>query len=376
MRRIQQPRHGVPHHGPRNPPPDHIRRVQFPISLHDLLLYYTIDGCFGNLGADHHFAHVAAGSTAAVRCCKPDGAISYILVRERTATVTRRTDPLLYDEAVNACEGHQSGWRLCTRGELESRVCCGTGCGHDGRPTWILNPSATAFPSRTPTDTLSALITILLRWTHPTRPLHDAVTTQGLNATAISAPTQTATETCRTSDDRVRKPRPRMASVHKGRARQQALLRDGPGCGNDGRATWVYNPSVTAHPSKSPMTSSPTKKGGYYTVDGCTGRLGDDHHFAEVPAGTKAAVRCCDASGTSCESDLGPSADCHHAVTYDEATNECANHASGWRLCTRGELDSRLCCGTGCGNDGRPTWVYNPGTTASPSATPSTSGPT
>eukprot|EP00662_Eupelagonemidae_sp_cell21_P056802 gene56802-biopygen38262 len=59
-----------------------------------------------------------------------------------------------------------------------------------------------------------------------------------------------------------------------------------------------------------------------------------------------AAARCCNDAGTECESDLGANSDCHREVSYDKAMNECANHGNGWRLCTRGELDSRLCCGT------------------------------
>eukprot|EP00662_Eupelagonemidae_sp_cell21_P057481 gene57481-biopygen20700 len=78
-----------------------------------------------------------------------------------------------------------------------------------------------------------------------------------------------------------------------------------------------------------------------------------------------AAARCCNAAGTECESDLGADKDCHSSLSYDAASSVCESHASGWRLCTKGELESKLCCGTGCGHDGRHAWVYNPSVTYS-----------
>eukprot|EP00121_Abeoforma_whisleri_P012096 Awhi_evm1s11165 len=46
---------------------------------------------------------------------------------------------------------------------------------------------------------------------------------------------------------------------------------------------------------------------------------------------------------------------CFNAEMHDQAEALCAN--VGMRLCTVNELDSGLCCGTGCNHDNRKTWT-------------------
>jgi len=69
-----------------------------------------------------------------------------------------------------------------------------------------------------------------------------------------------------------------------------------------------------------------------------------------------AAVRCCSMDGKKCESsEIG----CPTGKTYSEALSICK--LSGLRLCTKDELHSGVCCGTGCQFDNARVWSSNVG---------------
>ena len=72
----------------------------------------------------------------------------------------------------------------------------------------------------------------------------------------------------------------------------------------------------------------------------------------------EAAVRCCSLSGISCITPGGHDAEqyggCLEKTTFEEAEGKCAS--INMRLCTLEELESNLCCGTGCEFDMKPTW--------------------
>ena len=71
----------------------------------------------------------------------------------------------------------------------------------------------------------------------------------------------------------------------------------------------------------------------------------------------EAAVRCCSLEGISCITPGGNNADQYGEclkTTFEEAEGKCAS--INMRLCTPDELESNLCCGTGCGFDRTPTW--------------------
>ena len=71
-----------------------------------------------------------------------------------------------------------------------------------------------------------------------------------------------------------------------------------------------------------------------------------------------AAVRCCSLSGISCITPGGHNAEqygeCLKTATFEEAEGKCAS--INMRLCTLEELESNLCCGTGCEFDMKLTW--------------------
>jgi len=96
-------------------------------------------------------------------------------------------------------------------------------------------------------------------------------------------------------------------------------------------------------------------------VDGCYDRGADPHRVvAHVSDGRTAAIRCCSHAGDTCTTmDLGGG--CQEEVLFATAVNEC--EANGMRLCTQTEIETRVCCQTGCGFDSDQIWVA-PGLTS------------
>eukprot|EP01060_Flectonema_neradi_P021719 TRINITY_DN295_c0_g1_i6.p1 TRINITY_DN295_c0_g1~~TRINITY_DN295_c0_g1_i6.p1 ORF type:complete len:711 (+),score=156.58 TRINITY_DN295_c0_g1_i6:68-2200(+) len=74
-----------------------------------------------------------------------------------------------------------------------------------------------------------------------------------------------------------------------------------------------------------------------------------------APMKSSAAVRCCSTDGSTCTS-LSPNSNtCLGEVSsYDEAEAICTS--INMRTCTRSEVASDLCCGTGCGYNLKPVW--------------------
>jgi len=95
----------------------------------------------------------------------------------------------------------------------------------------------------------------------------------------------------------------------------------------------------------------------YTMVDGCTTQNAQVERavVSEFDDAT-ASVRCCSISGDTCDSDHLDGG-CQSDKTYVEATALCA--ANGERLCTEVEIDSQLCCSTGCNFDGHQVWVLH-----------------
>ena len=94
----------------------------------------------------------------------------------------------------------------------------------------------------------------------------------------------------------------------------------------------------------------------YYVDDGChsEGSTPDDiagFYQSETSTGF---VRCCSDDATSC-STISNCRDPSDLVTYAEAATKCA--AKGQRLCTKDELLSDVCCGTGKKCDSYGVWT-------------------
>ena len=95
----------------------------------------------------------------------------------------------------------------------------------------------------------------------------------------------------------------------------------------------------------------------YWVDDGCESEgdnTADDITGFYQSKSNTAFVRCCSNDGTTCQtvSNCGNTLD---ATTYDEAAEECA--AIDLRLCTKDELLTHVCCGTGGSCDSAGVWT-------------------
>jgi len=116
----------------------------------------TSDGCLtsnANQNGEHPTTFVNSNdpaTTAAVRCCSSDGSscttqdlpgsiAADVIAPDGTdvGSVEACRQDVSYFEARGICE--EAGLRLCSSGELDSGVCCGTGCWHDHRAIWTSN---------------------------------------------------------------------------------------------------------------------------------------------------------------------------------------------------------------------------------------------
>lgn len=104
---------------------------------------------------------------------------------------------------------------------------------------------------------------------------------------------------------------------------------------------------------------SETKEGltSVWAVEGCTKEKDHkpiDHLSRGLQLDGKAAVRCCQHStgNLQCASSV---INCPMGKTYVEGKKICEDH--GMRLCTKDELESNVCCGTGCNFDSWLIWT-------------------
>ena len=93
----------------------------------------------------------------------------------------------------------------------------------------------------------------------------------------------------------------------------------------------------------------------YYVDDGCKTEYDnnpDDIVGSFQSKSFLAGVRCCTISGSACVTPV----DCtFQATTYDYAVSVCTQ--IGYRLCTKDELLSAVCCRTGGDCDNFPVWT-------------------
>ena len=117
-------------------------------------------------------------------------------------------------------------------------------------------------------------------------------------------------------------------------------------------------------PSPTPPQPTPPPTALHYAVDGCIG--GDGLMGAVCPATDSAAIRCCTNAGDCIDSICTSSVHVNFKnpitgsfsgqfVTFAQAETECA--AQGGRLCSWSELNSDVCCNSGCGFDSAVLWT-------------------
>merc|ERR1719421_2217612 len=119
----------------------------------------------------------------------------------------------------------------------------------------------------------------------------------------------------------------------------------------------IARPNVTMATVAEGATAAAAEYGGpWYTDDGC--ETENDNKKDDVTGKMKgadftAAVRCCSMDGKSCQTKI--SGQCHIGKTHAEAVEIC--EAIGRRLCTKAEIDAKVCCGTGCMYDSYRIWM-------------------
>jgi len=103
----------------------------------------------------------------------------------------------------------------------------------------------------------------------------------------------------------------------------------------------------------------------FYVDDGCqteSGKTGKDDAKGEfISKSLQAGVRCCSMDGSQCATPgkCNTKKDDPITVTYDEADVQCGafNATTPWRLCTKDELLTDICCGTGGLCDNHAVWT-------------------
>jgi len=69
--------------------------------------------------------------TATVRCCNPNKCKSMDDSKKCFGT------KLTFDQGKKLCESLGDNYGLCTKEQVISKMCCGTGCGYDAKMIWI-----------------------------------------------------------------------------------------------------------------------------------------------------------------------------------------------------------------------------------------------
>jgi len=113
-----------------------------------LISVWGVDGCTRERDTkpiDHPAQELKLTRKAAVRCCQ-NGRGQLVCVSSFVGCHREKT----YAEAKAICEGKQL--RLCSKDELESNVCCGTGCGFDNWLTWTSTPYGKPLPTKLTTE--------------------------------------------------------------------------------------------------------------------------------------------------------------------------------------------------------------------------------
>ena len=89
----------------------------------------------------------------------------------------------------------------------------------------------------------------------------------------------------------------------------------------------------------------------YYVDDGCQTDSGpDDFYGTYLPSTETFGVRCC--SATECTTPYDASL---QGLTYQDAVAICENE--GLLVCSRNQILSEMCCGTGGQADNYPVWT-------------------
>merc|ERR1719487_1406050 len=108
-------------------------------------------------------------------------------------------------------------------------------------------------------------------------------------------------------------------------------------------------PSVAVNSS---ILQAQDEEGSEWAVDGCTRSNTKSVQPRQLQPTARVAVRCCSMNGRSCASSR---VGCPRSQTFEQAKATCARYQM--RLCTKEEMASNICCGTGCMFDNYLVWT-------------------
>lgn len=222
--------------------------------------FLVADGCRRAQGNQNPEIRNGFSGFASVRCCSNNG-------RRCESSSIGCLQHQTYAQATAACA--RRNMRLCSVQELDSGVCCGTGCGFDGHHIWTMTPAGGG-----------------------------------------------------------------IAGWQPGQFNVQINGFSGSGFNGGG-----FHNQVSS----------------FIVADGCLRSQGRQNSRQRDAINGRASVRCCSFDGRRCETQT---VGCLERASYNQANAACSQR--GLRLCSEQELNRGVCCGTGCGFDGRRVWTNTP----------------
>lgn len=132
----------------------------------------------------------------------------------------------------------------------------------------------------------------------------------------------------------------------------------GTGCGFDGHHVWTMTPAGGGYGGGGmviPQNNGFRGNSEFVVADGCSRNQGRQNARTRNAFNGRSSVRCCSMNGRRCETQT---TGCLQGVSFDQANAACSQR--GLRLCSQHELERGVCCGTGCGFDGRRVWTSTP----------------
>jgi len=235
--------------------------------------FLVADGCRRSQGAQEPQIRNALGGFASVRCCSNNG-------RRCESTSIGCLQHQTMAQATAACS--RRNMRLCSVQELDSGVCCGTGCGFDGHHIWTMTPAGGG-----------GFV--------------------GQNGHGINI------------------------NINGGGI-------SGQFGGQHGFSGSTFNGGGLHN-----------QIANFVVADGCSSRSGRQQSRTQNGMSGRASVRCCSMDARRCETQT---VGCLEGVSFNQANAACSSR--GLRLCAQHELETGICCGSGCGFDGRRVWTSTP----------------
>lgn len=295
------------------------------------LMFWAVAGCPRKWAAPAARMRVHTRAHG-VACCSFDGA--------QCRTWVPQCQPYgSYNDALAACSAY--GWRMCTKTEVESNICCNMGCSLNTELVWTTTPSEMKWAA--PGCSSHFLAPRLPKAVPPW---------ETSNVRCCSIPSSGVATTCVSqimgqciSSATYEQAETACASIGMQLCTKDQIDSDlccdstDTGCSLDFQLVWTAN-TVNM----------------YWGIAGCPTGWG-----APVPMVLhdmdRGGVRCCTSNGQYCRSRDPNTWQCGWWVKWSDADAFCNNMGWGRRMCTWAELRTSVCCNRGCQLDRQSIWT-------------------